>query len=85
MSSSAFHPILKRCRRLLTDYAGLLSRHQYLSFDLTSIEQKILSSLSDSLDSLRRHEQEQLDAMEQYHVKPDIFSQVGTMPHQQTS
>ncbi len=65
MNSPTFHSILKRCRRLLTDYANLLSRHEYLSFDLTSIEQKILSSPSDSRDTLIHQEQEQLNTIEQ--------------------
>lgn len=65
MSLSAFHPILKRCRRLLTDYAHLLSRHQYLSFDLTSTREKILSSPSESHDTLSYQEQEKLDGIEQ--------------------
>lgn len=43
MSSSNINDILAKCQHLLTYYASLLSRHQYLSQQLTSIQRKSLS------------------------------------------
>jgi len=62
MSLSNDDPLLARCQRLLTDYATLLARHQHLKKLITSIQPKILSSLS--IGALRNQEKEQLEAIE---------------------
>lgn len=61
MSSSDIY----RCQHLLTDYAYLLARHEYLKEQLTTLQQKLTSKPSERYNVLSHQEKEQLDAIEQ--------------------
>ncbi|MGB0387545.1 MAG: hypothetical protein ACPGWR_22225 [Ardenticatenaceae bacterium] len=56
MSSLNIHSMLARCQRLLTDYATLLARHQYLEKQLASFQQKLLDSEPESHKKLEKQE-----------------------------
>lgn len=54
MSSSNISPTFARCQRLLTDYATLLVRHQYLEKQFISFQQKLLDSEPESHEELEK-------------------------------